>query len=115
MPPEVDEGNDEHWAAGDRSCTSMMAGARAAANAASLTRWKTGRRACPRWRKRDGLSAAAPFACLGTTSESGNAILRTHEANNDTTSENASRAVVYHDPTQSDAASVPLGKRFKSI
>ena len=82
---------------------------------------KTDRRARPRSRKRgacgsgNGLSAAAPFACLGTTSESGNAILRTHEANNDTTSENASRAVVYHDPTQSDAASVPLGKRFKSI
>jgi hypothetical protein len=42
---------------------------------------KTDRRARPRSRKRgacgsgNGLSAAAPFACLGTTSESENAIL----------------------------------------
>lgn len=50
-----------------------------------------------------------------TMTENGNGTVRTSGANDGTTDGNASSAVVYRDPPQSDAASVPLGKRFKSI
>jgi hypothetical protein len=47
--------------------------------------------------------------------ENVNATVRTSGVDDGTADNNASPVVVYNDPPQSDAASVPFGKRFKSI